>query len=152
MNYKVDKSNIPVLWLDTHAITDIASEIHKKEKGKQYEKHIVNAFYELVQLRADSKIIFFESDQLLELAACPNRIDISTKVISQLSRGLRVHDWEVKQTQTILGIDACARGLESATISWNDIYKIDPLEDKSSLGIVVRCDIAIPFRTRQNAS
>ena len=149
MKYKVIKSDVPVVWLDTHAITTIAYEVHKKEAGKQYDANVIDAFHELAKLRIEHKVICFESDQLLELGVRPELVKISTRVMSQLSGGLRVHDWRIKNQQVEIGIDACAKNLSSATISWRDIYENDPLEDKSFLGMVVRCDVAVPFRVSQ---
>lgn len=149
MNYQLSKSSIPVLWFDTFAISQIAHELYQKKHNQPYDKKIVECFTRLVELRIEKKIIIFESDQFLEIAVRPELTKICGQVLTQLSGGLVVHSWEVKERQLILALKAFAKHGKDETIKWNDIYTDDPLKDRSILGILIRVNFATDIRLAQ---
>lgn len=149
MRYLVEKSNIPVLWLDTFAITQIATAVFQKSQGRNYDKRLLEQYTRLVRLRAENKVIIFESDQLLEIAVRQELVKPSGRILSQLSGGLIVRPWEVKRKQLMQALDAFAKNSTDNTICWCDIYPDNPLKDRSIFGILVRCDVAINVRLNQ---
>jgi hypothetical protein len=149
MKYLIEKSSVPVLWLDTFAITQIAYAIFQKEQGQKYNKKLFEQFTQLVHLRVAKKIIIFESDQLLEIAVREELVKLSKRVLSQLSGGLIVHSWEVREKQLMLALNAFAKTSTTETINWSDIYSDDPLKDRGILGFLIRCDFGINLRLNQ---
>ena len=115
MRYLVEKSNIPVLWLDTFAITQIATAVFQKSQGRNYDKRLLEQYTRLVRLRAENKVIIFESDQLLEIAVRQELVKPSGRILSQLSGGLIVRPWEVKRKQLMQALDAFAKKLVQLT-------------------------------------
>lgn len=59
-----------------------------------------------MQLRTKNKIIIFESNQLLEIAVRRELLRLSGQVLSQLSGGLIVRPWEVKEKQLMQALNA----------------------------------------------
>lgn len=149
MRYLVEKSNIPVLWFDTFAITQIATAAFQRKQGRSYDKRLFERYVQLVRLRATNKIIIFESDQLLEIAVRRELLKPSGQVLSQLSGGLIVRPWKVKEKQLMQALNAFVENSTKSTIRWNDIYSGDPLKDRSVFGILVRCDVGVNARLNQ---
>lgn len=149
MRYLVEKSNIPVLWFDTFAITQIATAAFQRKQGRSYNKRLFEQYVQLVRLRAANKIIIFESDQLLEIAARRELLKLSGQILSQLSGGLIVRPWEVKEKQLMQALNAFVKNSTKSTIRWDDIYSSDPLKDRSVFGILVRCDVGVNARLNQ---
>lgn len=146
MEYLIRKSDIPVLWLDTFAITQIANAVFQKQQGQDYDKRLFEQYVQLMQLRFSKKIIIFESDQLLEIAVRQELIKQSGRVLSQLSGGLVVRPREIKERQLMQALNAFVEGSIEEVIRWNDIYSDDPLENRSMFGVLVRCNIGINAR------
>lgn len=140
---------MPVLWLDTFAITQIATAIFQKKQGRNYNKRLFEQYIQLVRLRVANKIIIFESDQLLEIAVRQELLRLSGRVLSQLSGGLIVRPWEAKEKQLMQALNAFVKKSTKSTIRWDDIYSDDPLKDRSVLGILVRCDVGVNARLNQ---
>lgn len=149
MRYVIEKSAVPVLWLDTFAITQMAVAIYQKENNRPYSEELLKNFTDLVQLRIAKRIIIFESDQLLEIAVRPELVDISKRVMSQLSGSLVVRPWQVKEQQINCALRSFANKDKIRTLHWDDIYSEDPFKDRSVLGILIRCDIGTNARLEQ---
>lgn len=149
MEYLVRKSTIPVLWFDTFAITQIATAAFQRKQGRSYNKRLFEQYVQLMRLRATNKIIIFESDQLLEIAVRRELLKLSGQVLSQLSGGLIVRPWEVKEKQLMQALNAFVKNSTKSTIRWDDIYSGDPLKDRSVFGILVRCDVGVSTRLNQ---
>lgn len=149
MEYIVKKSNIPVLWLDTFVITQMANAIFQNKQKQDCDEKLLEQYIRLVQLRAAKKIIIFESDQLLEIAVRKELTRVSGRVLTQLSGGLIVRSWEVREKQFMQALSAFAENSTTGTIHWDDIYSDDPLKDKSVLGILIRCDVGVDARLNQ---
>lgn len=149
MEYLVKKSSIPVLWLDTFAITQISAAVFQRKQGQDYNKNLFEQYVRLTQLRAANRIIIFESDQLLEIAVRQEMVKLSGQVLSLLTRGLIVYSYEVKRKQLMQALDAFAKDSANGMICWNDIYSDDPLGDRSVFGVLVRCNAGIDTKLNQ---
>lgn len=149
MHYQIEKSSIPVLWFDTFAIRQIAYELYQKKTSQPYDERLVNSFSELVKMRIEKKIIFFESDQMLEISVRPELTKICGQVLTQLSGSLIVRPWEVKEKQIQLALKAFVGQSKTELIKWDDIYTDDPLKDRSILGVLIRVDFGTGIRLAQ---
>jgi|GEM_PF-6706364 hypothetical protein len=150
MKYSVEKSKVPILWLDTFFITQIATALFFKNTNQPHNERIINIYSDLVMLRQEGKIIIFESSQILEIAVRKELIKISGEVLTKLSGGVRVDYFDVQNKQITQAINASINKSKTCTLSWRDIFRCNPLEDQSVGGILVRCDLALDVRTKNS--
>lgn len=151
MKYVIEKSEVPILWLDTFFITQIATALFRKDADQPYDKHLLKIYSDLVKLRQERKIIIFESSQILEIAVRKELIKLSGQVLTRLSGGIRADCFETRNKQISQAIEALTtNGSDICKLSWRDIFRDDPLKDQSVCGILVRCDLALDIRTNNS--
>lgn len=148
MRYTIEKSKIPVLWLDTFVITQIATAIFNKNNQEPYDEGLLKAYNDLLELRRTNRIIIFESCQMTEIAVRKELVKLSGKILTLLSGGIKISCFDVRDKQISQAIEASINGLNEYSLSWKDIYREDPLKDKSIFGILIRCDLALENRTK----
>ena len=125
--------DMPVLWLDTHAVSNIADALNN-EKDDDESKRNRRVIEKLTELRQDGTIFSFESDQLYEIESSPTRVRRCLDVLSLLSQGARTSYHHVRREQVRVGMEAhLQRQLETA-IEWCSAFDGDPFEDHSVAG------------------
>ena len=143
MRYSVNKPNIPIVWLDTHAITSIGYAKYKKTNLRTpQEQRLIDVANRLTSLVRQGKVICFESDQLMEIESRPELVKLSTTVLSQISQGLSSHYQFPKDYQLQIGMKAFANNTNGEIIiEWETAFHDNPFSDRSVGDFLIRADI-----------
>ena len=143
MKYNINRPKVPVIWLDTHAITQIARAV-KFPDDNQENRYSRDLYIKLNRLARERKIIIFEADQMFEIGVRPELVEGSTSVLSALSLGLGTTKDIVDDAQHYLGMEAYLAGKEEAEIPWESAFIGDPYEDRLIDGVIIRVDLLSP--------
>ncbi len=136
MNYTVSKPAMPVLWLDTHAIANIALALDKP-KSDNTNIYLRKLFEKIVKLRLEKKIISFESDQLTELEVRPELLRTTTKVLSQTSQGLVTHYQLPMKAQERLAMQSALGSVSTCNVAFQTAFHDDPMLDQTVDGLII---------------
>ena len=124
---------MPVLWLDTYAVSNIADALHnsKDDAESTRNREIIER---LTALRQAGAIFSFESDQLYEIESAPPRVRRCLDVLALLSQGAQTSYHDVRREQVWAGMEAHLQKQLETTIEWRTAFHGDPFADHSVAG------------------
>ena len=142
MLYITEKNKVPVLWLDTHAVTQIAEALfnHKPET-----EHLRKLYELIVDLRINGKIFSFEANQLDE-------IEVRTELVKKgdgcsyiHNENVRTHYQQPQRMQFQIAVKAFANNARESEIPWRTAFMDNPNNNQATSGFFIR------VRTPRNA-
>ncbi len=106
VSYAIEgQPSIPVIWLDTHAVSDLAVASGRDEVDERREA----IREQLLQLRRSVEVFSFESDQMVEIEVVEHRIDHCARLLSDLSQGVTTSYLTVQRVQRQIGMTALSK-------------------------------------------
>lgn len=142
VDYEItDRPALPVIWLDTHAVSQIAAA-RAKESPTGDEVALRNLFERLVRLRQANRVLLVESDQLWEIEVRAELVDRCARVLTDIAQGVSTSYVTVQQAQRVIGMRAFLANGTSAAIPWRTAFTDDPFADHSIDGHLLRVDIS----------
>lgn len=143
MKYVVSKPDIPVLWLDTHAVSNLAYAMSVPDDGNTDNGYKRRIYRRIVKLREAGRLMFSEADQLYEIAIRPELVASSKSILTAMSLGVKTSGDFIRDTQDQIAMKAYLRGGEEAIINWVSAFFDDPFEDKPQGGFYIRADMGL---------
>ena len=138
MKYELNRPEIPVIFLDTHSITDIAYAL----KFPSEENLPTRELYEkMIKLVEQKKILIYEADQMYEIGIRQELVDDSSTVFARLARGLRTSKDIVEDRQHAIGMKAFINDDSSVEIPFESAFVGDPFEDRTIGGMILRVNM-----------
>ncbi len=132
MQYQIiNKPHVPIVWLDTHAISQVALALYKptEEPSNAYRRRL---YKQLVELRKAGKIFSFESDQLTEIEIRPELVKKATDVLTHTSQGIHTYYRHPERMQFQIAIKAHIEQNELPEIEWRTAFiGGDPMREQS---------------------
>lgn len=146
MQYSIQRPEIPVIWLDTHAISNFAYALHSPTASGSPGR--VALYEKICELRRRGQILCFESDQLTEIEVRPELVERASTVLTQTSQGVSTHYQFPLRMQDQIAMKAACEHTESADIAFRTGFNMrDPLARQTVGGFIVRARIP---RSREN--
>lgn len=126
MKYNVARPELPVLWIDTHAVTALSNAYSKPESTDPSVILNRNILDRLRDLRRAGKIFVFETDQMREIEVKANLEDAARTVLAQLTLGVRSSYVNIQDNQVYKGMDAAIAELSSLELDFASAFRGDP--------------------------
>jgi hypothetical protein len=133
------KTPIPILWLDTWCILELAAALDSKDiKRKESAEQIVD---KIILLTKKKKLICPEGDQDIEIRISNNKkiVEKSREIQAQMSLGISLNFYAaVEHLQIQRMMRAVINKKHEVEFSWKDIFADDPIRtiDKNDKFIV----------------
>lgn len=137
MRYSIARPGVPVIWLDTHAITDLL-EAQEQANPTAADRGLRSLFDRLLELRRARRIFIFETDQIYEIEGRPELVEGSSRILSQLSQGVRTNYRTVLQNQTIQAIDSLVAGFDDVVLPFRTAFDTDPFAAQQTGRFIIR--------------
>lgn len=126
MKYSVVRPELPVLWIDTHAVTALSNAYSKTESTDPTVISNRNILDRLRDLRRAGKIFVFETDQMREIEVKADLEDAARTVLAQLTLGVRSSYVNIQDNQVYKGMDAAIAKLDSLDLDFASAFHGDP--------------------------
>lgn len=126
MKYSVVRPELPVLWIDTHAITALSNAYSKPESTDSTVTSNRKTLDRLRDLRRAGKLFVFETDQMREIEVKADLEDAARTVLAQLTLGVRSSYVNIQDNQVYKGMDAAIAKLDSLDLAFASAFLGDP--------------------------
>ena len=130
-----ERPEVPVVWLDSHAISDIASAVRRGSPAE-----LIDTWELMSALRRSGRLFSFESDQLYEIERKPSLVDSCTTILTHLSQGISTSYLHANDQEIRTGMTTALASDASAELRWSSIFRDDPFKDTTVDGLLVRAD------------
>lgn len=121
--------HIPIIWLDTNVIIDIALAKESCLSNKRGQK-ILAIYNNIIALVQNKKVICAERDQRYEYGLNPKRIDPCDKILSEITLGLSfLHFLKVRENQITKMMKVYLGKEEKFFLHEKDIFSCKPEEE-----------------------
>lgn len=129
MKILLTKPPIPVLWLDTWCILELAAALDSKDVARK--EHAEKVLDKIISLTKKKKLICPEGDQDIEIGVSNNKkiVDKSREIQAQMSLGISLHIYvAVEHLQIQRMMKAVIKKEDSVEFPWKDIFSDDPIK------------------------
>lgn len=132
-------SPLPLIWLDTWLINDLARYRAGLTSGADGEA-MSRLYNVLIRLRDAAGAICPESGQLVEVEAGRLRVKEAKSVLSQVSGGVKTNHLIGLQQQVYRGMRSFVEGRETIEMSYRDLFTDDPVRELRDRDLLIRVD------------
>jgi len=126
MNYSVIRPEIPVLWIDTHAITSLSTAYSRSDSTDPTVIANRKTLDLLRKLRRANKIFVFETDQMREIEVKADLEDAARTILAQLTLGVRSSYVNIQDNQIYKGMDAAIGKLDKLDLDFASAFRGNP--------------------------
>lgn len=136
---KVEKTSIPLLWLDTWAIIHLTKAVKTNLVSYEEKAWGEMIFEKITSLTDRKKILCPEADQGIEIETGQRLVKEARELQAQISRGITTHYYHsVEELQIQRVMKAYVDRESEVTLPWDDLLFDDPDEelDKKSPYII----------------
>ncbi|MFY9228563.1 MAG: hypothetical protein WAO28_04565 [Candidatus Microsaccharimonas sp.] len=137
MIYRVAKPEVPVLWLDTHAITALSTAYEQPDSEDPAIQTNRRLLDRLRELRRNGSIFIFETDQMREIEVRSNLEDAARTVISQLSLGVRSSYMNIQDNQISKAMQASVDNETDVELSFASAFREDPFSQEQHGAVII---------------
>lgn len=130
MEIKIEKSKVPILWLDTWAIVELVRAVKLTSSERDKKKWGESLFSKITHLTNQKKILCPEADQLIEIETWGKLVDESREFLAQISRGISTNYYSgIEDIQIQRAMKVFINGEDSVIFPWEDLFLRDPIEE-----------------------
>lgn len=137
MIYRVAKPDVPVLWLDTHAITALSTAYGQPDSEDATVQANRRLLDRLRELRRSGSIFIFETDQMREIEVRSDLEDAARTVISQLSLGVRSSYVNIQDSQVSKAMQAAINNDTDVELSFASAFREDPFSQEQHGPVII---------------
>lgn len=137
MKYTVARPNIPVLWIDTHAITALSTAYSEPDSVDPVIQSNRVLLDRLRELRRSGAIFVFETDQMREIEVRSNLEEAARTVLSQLSLGVHSNHVNIQENQTYKAMDAAIAVVDEMELEFASAFRGDPFAQEQHGQIII---------------
>lgn len=128
MNVSITKPPIPLLWLDTWCILELAAALNSKDVPRRVNAESI--LEKIISLTRNKKLICPEGDQDIEIGVSNNTVIVekSREIQAQMSLGISLNIYiAVEHLQIQRMMKAVIEKKSGVEFSWKDIFSDDPI-------------------------
>lgn len=122
--------DVPVVWFDTHAVSELAEAV-ASDRADQQRPLLRELHRRVVELRQANRIVVLETDQMYEVEHVPRIARRCSEMLTQLSQGARSSCTTVQQRQFEIGMRTHLARQAQRDIDWSTCWEDDPFADHS---------------------
>ncbi|HEX9679116.1 MAG TPA: hypothetical protein VGA08_00660, partial [Candidatus Saccharimonadales bacterium] len=130
MKYRVSRPEIPVLWLDTHAITALSTAHEQPDSSDSTVLVNREILDRLRDLRRNGSIFIFETDQMREIEVKSSLGDSARTVVAQLTLGVRSSYVNIQDNQISRAMQAAISGASEMELDFPSAFRGDPFSQE----------------------
>lgn len=130
---KVDKPNIPLIWLDTWVILRLTRAVKTDTVSREEKEWGLEVFKKITSLTDRKKVLCPEADQGLEIETGNRLVNEAREFQTQISRGIALHPYQsVEDLQIQRIMKAYVNHDDEVILPWrDDLFFDDPIRELS---------------------
>jgi hypothetical protein len=137
MKYNIIRPNIPVIWIDTHAITALSTSYSQPDSSDNIVIANREILDKLRELRRAGNIFVFETDQMREIEVKSKLDDAARTVLAQLTLGVRSSHVNVQDNQTYRAMEAAIGKLNEMDFEFASAFRGDPFAQEQHGSLII---------------
>jgi hypothetical protein len=142
VQYLVEKPPIPIVWLDTWVISNIAKAVVGEIKGDDAAVYL-RLLRILEQLRDRVAVICPETGQAAELQTKGPSAEKAPGILTRVSGGVKTHFQHVIDQQVYRAMRGYVAKAETIQLPWPDVFIDDPIAELREKRLLIRVDLGL---------